>query len=47
MNGVPIESISKMLGHTKLSTTMIYEKVTQPKVAMDMAILQQKMNENE
>ncbi len=47
MNGVPIESISKMLGHTKLSTTMIYAKLTQPKVAMDMAMLQQKMNENE
>lgn len=24
-NGVPIKSISKMLGHTKLSTTQIYE----------------------
>lgn len=46
MNGVPIESISKMLGHTKLSTTMIYARVTQSKVAMDMAVLQKKMNED-
>lgn len=44
MNGVPIESISKMLGHTKLSTTMIYAKVSQGKVAMDMAMLQQKLD---
>jgi site-specific recombinase XerD len=46
MNGVPIESISKMLGHTKLSTTMIYARVTQSKVALDMAVLQKKMNED-
>lgn len=44
MNGVPVESISKMLGHTKLSTTMIYAKVTQGKVAMDMAMLQKKLD---
>lgn len=36
-----------MLGHTKLSTTMIYAKVSQPKMAMDMAMLQKKMNESE
>lgn len=47
MNGVPIESISKMLGHTKLNTTMIYAKVTKSKVAMDLAMLEQKMNGNE
>ncbi len=40
MNGVPIETISKMLGHTKLSTTMIYAKVTQTKIGMDMESLQ-------
>lgn len=45
MNGVPIESISKMLGHTKLSTTMIYARVSQNKIGMDMMLLQQKMND--
>jgi site-specific recombinase XerD len=44
MNGVPIESISKMLGHTKLSTTMIYARVSQNKIGMDMMLLQEKMN---
>lgn len=44
MNGVPIETISKMLGHTKLSTTMIYARVTQSKIGMDMNILQEKFN---
>jgi site-specific recombinase XerD len=46
MNGVPIESISKMLGHAKLSTTMIYARVTQSKIGMDMALLQNKMDAN-
>lgn len=44
VNGVPIESISKMLGHTKLSTTMIYAKVTQTKIGMDMERLQNKLD---
>jgi site-specific recombinase XerD len=44
INGVPIESISKMLGHTKLSTTMIYAKVTQTKIGMDMQSLQNKLD---
>ena len=44
MNGVPIESISKMLGHTKITTTMIYARVNQSKVEMDMQLLQEKMN---
>jgi site-specific recombinase XerD len=35
-NGVPIESISKMLGHTKITITQIYAKVTDEKVSKDM-----------
>jgi site-specific recombinase XerD len=42
-NDVPFESISKMMGHTKLSTTLIYAKVVNTKVAKDMAVLQQKL----
>jgi len=45
MNGVPIETISKMLGHTKLSTTMIYTRVTNLKIGMDMGLLQSKLND--
>lgn len=42
-NGVPIESISKMLGHTKLSTTQIYAKVVESKLGADMAMLKIKL----
>jgi site-specific recombinase XerD len=43
MNGVPIETISKLLGHTKLATTMIYTHVMHSKVGMDMRLLQTKL----
>ncbi len=36
-NGVPIETVSKMLGHTKLSTTQIYAEVDEEKIMADMA----------
>lgn len=42
-NGVPIESISKMLGHTKLSTTQIYAKVVESKLSHDMNELRHKL----
>ena len=45
LNGVPIETISKLLGHTKLSTTMIYTHVMQSKVGMDMELLQNKLDD--
>lgn len=35
-NGVPIETVSKMLGHTKLATTQIYAQVLDNKVSADM-----------
>ena len=37
--GVPIETVSLMLGHTSISTTQIYAKVTDYKVAKDMSLL--------
>jgi len=45
MNGVPIESISKMLGHSKITTTMIYARVTQSKIRMDMELLQNRLRD--
>jgi integrase/recombinase XerD len=43
-NGVPIESVSKMLGHTKLITTQIYAKVVESKVSDDMNHLRSILN---
>ncbi len=44
-NGVPIETVSKMLGHTKLATTQIYAKVLENKVSHDMQQLQKKLSQ--
>jgi N-acyl-D-aspartate/D-glutamate deacylase len=41
MNGVPIESVSKMLGHTNLRTTQLYAKILDEKVGNDMAPLRE------
>lgn len=42
-NGVPIESVSKMLGHTSIRTTQIYAKVVEHKVSFDMDVLKNKL----
>ena len=42
-NGVPIETVSKLLGHTSIKTTQIYAKVIEQKVSEDMRLLRQKM----
>ena len=41
-NGVPIETVSKMLGHNNIKTTQIYARVIDAKVSQDMLILRQK-----
>ena len=42
-NGVPIETVSKMLGHTKIATTQIYAKVLEKKISEDMAALRKRL----
>jgi site-specific recombinase XerD len=43
MNGVPIESVSKMLGHSSLRSTQHYAKVVDKKLEDDMATLALKL----
>jgi len=45
-NGVPIESVSKMLGHKSLRTTQHYAKILDRKVSDDMKVLRSKLNFN-
>jgi len=39
MNGLPIETLSKILGHSKITTTQMYAKVLNLKVSSDMGNL--------
>lgn len=43
-NGVPIESVSKMLGHKDLRTTQHYAKIVDRKISDDMKMLKEKLD---
>ncbi len=42
-NGVPIETVAKMMGHSSIKTTQIYAKVLDHKISDDMEILRSKL----
>ncbi|BES60166.1 site-specific recombinase [Dysgonomonas capnocytophagoides] len=44
MNGVPIETISRMLGHTNVKTTQIYTRISDTFIDLDMNMLAKKLN---
>lgn len=43
-NGVPLETVSKMLGHTSLKTTQIYARIVDSKISKDMELLTKKLS---
>lgn len=43
-NGVPIETISRVLGHTKIQTTQIYAKASNIKIQNDFATLNERLS---
>ncbi len=42
--GVPLETVSKMLGHKRITTTQIYAKITNDKIGQDMKALSEKLS---
>ena len=44
-HGVPIETVSKLLGHTDIKTTQIYARTTKRKIESDMNRLKKKLSD--
>ena len=46
-NGVPIETVSKLLGHSSIKTTQIYAKVVERKLSEDMGALKMRLEKKQ
>lgn len=46
-NGIPIETVSRILGHTNIKTTQIYAKITNQKISQDLEALSHKIGDLE
>ena len=46
-NGVPFETVSRLLGHTNIKTTQIYAKITTQKISQDLELLSDKLGDME
>ncbi len=44
-NGVPLETVSKMLGHRNIRTTQIYARITTSKISADMDALARRLGQ--
>ena len=44
-NGVPLETVSKLLGHSSIQMTQVYAKIVEQKVSQDMSNLRRALKQ--
>ena len=44
--GLPLETVCKMLGHKRITTTQIYAKITTQKLDNDLTMLGNRLNQS-